>query len=296
MEILSAIPDIGKIQRGGKTMFELPEYVILAKQINATLRGKTVRSGVLGNKPHKFVWYNRSHAEFAQLTPGKQIGEARSQGRWLFIPFEPGYVLVFGECGGKILYHPPGTKSPKTYHLLITFDDDSALSAMTQMWGAMELYEQGRERERQYIKGMRPTPIDPAFTFAYFCNLVDSLATGKKRSVKELLTQEQLIPGLGNAIAQDIMFHANLHPKRDLRDLNPGQQQALYDAIRITVQAVIQKGGRYDEYDLFGMSGQYVRLMDKAAVGQPCPRCQKVVIEKIQYLGGACYFCPNCQQ
>jgi formamidopyrimidine-DNA glycosylase len=277
-------------------MFELPEYVILAKQINATLSGKTVRSGTLGNKPHKFVWYNRSHTEFAQLTSGKQIGEARSQGRWLFIPFEPGYILVFGECGGKILYHQPGTKVPKTYHLLITFDDDSALSAMTQMWGAMELYEQGRERERQYIKDMRPTPTDPEFTFEYFRNLVDSLIPGKKRSVKELLTQEQLIPGLGNAIAQDIMFHAELHPKHELRDLNPVQQQALYDAIRVTVQAVIQKGGRYDEYDLFGTPGQYVRLMDKAAVGQPCPKCQKGVIEKMQYLGGACYFCPNCQQ
>jgi len=29
----------------------------------------------------------------------------------------------------------------------------------------MEMYEAGRELERQYIKGMRPTPLDDAFTY-----------------------------------------------------------------------------------------------------------------------------------
>ena len=69
------------------------------------------------------------------------------------------------------------------------------------MWGAMELYEAGQEQERQYIKDMRPTPIEAGFTFEYFSGLIDSLLSGEKRSVKGLLTQEQLIPGLGNAIA-----------------------------------------------------------------------------------------------
>ena len=49
-------------------MFELPEYTILAKQINTTLTGKTIKQGNLGNSPHKFVWYNRKPDEFTQLT------------------------------------------------------------------------------------------------------------------------------------------------------------------------------------------------------------------------------------
>ena len=57
---------------------------------------------------------------------------------------------------------------------------------------------------------------------------------------------------------------------------------------------VIEKGGRYDEYDLYGERGGYVRIMDKNAAGHPCPNCGSTV-EKIQYLGGACYLCPTCQ-
>lgn len=275
-------------------MFELPEMITLARQANETIQGKIIREGQLGNSPHKFVWYNRKPEEFTQLTKGKTIGEARVKGRWLFIPLEPGYVLVLGECGGKILYHSAGMELPKKYHLWLTFEDGSALTTLTQMWGAMELFEAGQEKERKYVKDMRTTPVDPEFSFEYFSGLIDELLRGEKRSVKSLLTQDQLIPGLGNAIAQDIMFHAHLHPRHALAELNPGQQRDLFAAITDTVRTVIDKSGRNDETDLFGKPGGYNRLMDSTAAGKPCPDCGQRV-EKIQYLGGACYFCPNCQ-
>jgi formamidopyrimidine-DNA glycosylase len=56
----------------------------------------------------------------------------------------------------------------------------------------------------------------------------------------------------------------------------------------------IEKGGRRDEVDLFGKPGGYQRLMDSRAAGKPCTTCGRIV-EKKQYLGGACYFCPRCQ-
>jgi formamidopyrimidine-DNA glycosylase len=275
-------------------MFELPELITLASQINATLQGKTIHEGTLGNSPHKFVWYNRQPEEFSQLIRGKTVGEATVKGRWMFTPLEPGYILLLGECGGRILYHTAGTKTPEKYHLLLGFADGSALTVMTQMWGAMELYESGRERERKYVKDMRTTPIDPGFTLDYFSALIDTLLKGEKRSVKSLLTQDQLLPGLGNASAQDIMFHARLHPRRSLADLTPGNRRDLYSAITETVREALDKGGRNDETTLFGKPGGYTRIMDSTAAGKPCPECGHTV-EKMQYLGGACYFCPNCQ-
>ena len=157
-----------------------------------------------------------------------------------------------------------------------------------------ELYEKGEEQNREYVKDMKTTPVEPEFSLKYFTELIDNLATEKKRSVKSLLTQDQIIPGLGNSIAQDIMFHAHLHPRHALDDINADQKNRLYKAIVDTVHKVIAQGGRYDETDLFNHAGGYIRVMDKAAVGKPCSRCGST-IEKIQYLGGSCYFCPNCQ-
>jgi formamidopyrimidine-DNA glycosylase len=282
------------ISWAGGTVFELPEYLALAGQINSTITGKVVREGRLGNSPHKFVWYNRTPEEFETLTLGKVVGTASVKGRWMFLPLEPGYVLVLGECGGRVIYHPPGSKGPEKFHLRLIFTDGSFLTAMTQMWGAMELYERGAEFERQYIKGMRVTPVEPEFTHDYFSGLIDILSQREKRSVKGLLTQDQLIPGLGNAIAQDILFKARLHPRQPIDILDKARVRDLYQAIQATLQEVIEQGGRYDEVDLFNQPGRYVRIMDKNAAGRPCPECG-TKIEKIQYLGGACYFCPECQ-
>lgn len=276
-------------------MFELPECLTLASQMKAELAGKVVACGSLGNSPHKFVWYNRSHEDFTRLTARKSIMSPTVRGRWIFVPLDPGLVLVIGECGGKILFHPSGSAGPSKYHLRLELDDGSVLTVTTQMWGAMELYEQGRELEREYIKGMRPTPVDDEFTFDYLSSLIDSLCSERKRTVKGLLTQEQLIPGLGNSIAQDIMFRARLHPRHPLSALDSAQRRLLFDSILGTVREIIEMGGRNDEVDLYGRLGGYPRIMDKGAVGRPCPICGQPV-EKISYLGGACYLCSSCQQ
>jgi formamidopyrimidine-DNA glycosylase len=184
---------------------------------------------------------------------------------------------------------------PKKYHLSLRFIDGAALSATTQMWGAMELYERGKELERQYIRGMRTTPSDPGFSSAYLSDLVKEAIANGNKTVKAILTQDQMIPGLGNAIAQDIMFKARLHPKQPLPALQKNHVENLHRAILETLKEAIRLGGRNDEYDLHGNPGRYVRLMDKNAVGRPCPECG-TRIEKTAYLGGACYFCPTCQQ
>jgi len=162
------------------------------------------------------------------------------------------------------------------------------------MWGAMELYEEGAELERQYIKGMRTTPVDPEYSLEYLSALIEECAKEGSRSVKGLLTQDQLIPGLGNSIAQDIMFKAKLHPKQPIAGLSKEQIKNLHQAIVSTVTEAIRQGGRNDETDLYGNQGKYRRIMDKTAAGRPCPECGTKV-EKMAYLGGTCYYCPKCQ-
>jgi len=276
-------------------MFEIPEYVTIARQMTESISGKRIAEGNLGNSPHKFVWYNLKPAEFAAGVKGKAVGKAYTRGRWLFVPVGDGHVLVFGECGGKILLHESASLLPKKYHLSLQFNDGTALSATTQMWGAMELYEKGRELERQYIRGMRTTPTEPEFSATYLSALMKEAIANGNKTVKAILTQDQMVPGLGNAIAQDIMFKAKLHPKQPLEALQQNHAKNLHQAILKTLREAIRLGGRNDEFDLYGNPGRYVRLMDNNAAGHPCPECG-TAIEKISYLGGACYFCPDCQR
>lgn len=274
-------------------MFELPEYLTIAKQMNKSISGKTVLSGVMGNSPHKFVWYNQNPQTFSRIVNGKTIGDAYCKGRWLFIPLEPGYVLVLGECGGKIIL-VDSNNVPSKYHLLLNIEGNKSIYAMTQMWGAMELYRKGEELKRQYIADMRTTPLDKEFTYKYFKSLIDEARSEKKRSVKSLLTQDQLIPGLGNSIAQDILFNARLHPKTQIEVLSEEEIMTLFKSIKETVNDAAKNDGRNDEYDFYGNLGKYERVLDSKSIERGCPVC-KSKIEKIQYLGGSSYYCSKCQ-
>lgn len=275
-------------------MFELPEIAVLGRQLRAEIAGRTIVSCVRGNSPHKFVFYNLAAPEYEANAAGRVVGPAQARAKWLFVPFEPGFVQLLGEFGGRLTLHPPGAPRPERHHLLFELDDGRAVSVFTQMWGMFSLATPTEAADHKYAGNIGLTPVDPGFTAEYFEQLVASQAAGPKRSAKGLLTQEGIIPGLGNAYCQDILFLAGIHPKRDVAGLDAAERGRLYRAILAVVNEAIAKGGRDDEHDLYGRRGGYVRRMDASMTGMPCTACGTPIV-KMQYLGGACYFCPTCQ-
>ena len=72
-------------------------------------------------------------------------------------------MLVLGEFGGKSISRQ-ARPAPRTI-CCSPLPMGPSLSLMTQM-GRHELYAQGEEQQRAYIRDMRPTPVEAAFTFA----------------------------------------------------------------------------------------------------------------------------------
>ena len=207
-------------------------------------------------------------------------------------------MLWWGDAGGKILYHSPEEKPPAKYHLGWEFSDGSHLTYALRMWGAVKLLDASEFDERPHDEtGVPPLHLD--FTFERFNTMLDEYPEKTSKGIKGFLVATGYavpnhVHGLGNAIVQDILFHTRLSPKRKIPDIMPDERHRLYDAIQSTVAEAIEGGGRYDEYDLYGKKGGYVRLMDSKTANTPCPNCG-TSIQKISYLGGACYLCPNCQ-
>ena len=279
-------------------MIEMPEAVTLARQMNAELAGKTIVRFTRGTQTHKFLWLNRPDEEYEAILPGKTITSASSYGRSLYLHMGKENLLWWGDAGGKILYHAPGEVLPAKHHLNWEFSDGSHLTYALQMWGAVKLLDAAEFNERPNDETGLP-PLHTNFTFERFNTMLDEYPEKTSKGIKGFLVatgyvMPNHISGLGNAIVQDILFHARLSPKRKTPDITPKERQRLYDAIQATIAKAIELGGRYDEYDLYGNPGGYIRLMDSKTVDKPCPKCG-TSIQKISYLGGACYLCPDCQ-
>ena len=150
-------------------MFELPEFVTLARQINETLAGKTIRSGALGNSPHKFVWYNRTHEEFAALTAGKTVGAAHVPRHVALHPARARLRAPVRRVRRQVALPPAaGAKLPEKYHLWLAFDDGSALTATDRRCGARwSCTRPGRSRSGSTSRGCgrpRSSPTSPSTT------------------------------------------------------------------------------------------------------------------------------------
>lgn len=276
-------------------MIELPEAITIARQISTELKGKQIASSVRGSSPHKFAFTGKhSDEEFAAIVKDKTMGDARADGSVILADLEPDYVLSLG-CGGeRILYHTNEKTLPKKHQLLFNFKDGTYLTVTISGWGEVRLLKKSELPNHPHIKIDAISPLSDAFTFAYFNGLFDALPENKRVSAKYFIISEPGIWGVGNGCLHDILYRAKIHPKRQMVNLSREERQKLYEATKQTLAEIVEHGGRDNERDLYNQRGGYQRILHSKAVGHPCRECG-TPIEKIQYLGGAAYFCPSCQ-
>jgi formamidopyrimidine-DNA glycosylase len=274
-------------------MIEMPEAWTIAGQMNGTLTGKTFQHFTRGELVHKFLWLTKPVEEYDVFLSGKQVTGARSYGRSIFLYVGQAHLLLFADLGGRILYHPQGQPLPAKYHLRWDFADASSLTFALQMWGFVGLLEKSALTGHPYDEVGIP-PLSDGFTPERFDQLSEEYPEKTKKGIKGFLVTSKHVHGIGNGYLQDILFMAKLHPTRKIPTLSSGERLKLHAAIQNTMAQAIKLGGREDERDLFDHPGGYTRLMSNQTVGQPCSDCG-TLIQKISYLGGACYLCPTCQ-
>ena len=272
-------------------MIELPEARTYARDLEKEiLHNKIVEVG--GNfTDHKFTFYNDPDS-FAEKLEGKEVTAIHLRNFYVEIEIED-KILLFRD-GANIRYFKEGEKLPAKSKLLLTFDDGSKLNMTTSMYAMVYVYGKNELIDNDYylreIEGF--SPIDKEFTLDYFC----SLRTDKveKLSTKAFLATEQRFLGIGNGVAQDIMFNAGLHPKRKIKTLSDAEYEKLYHAMQDTLNEMVAEGGRNTEKNLYGQTGGYLTIMSKTGSKFPCPKCGSDIVKE-NYLGGSIYFCPKCQ-
>jgi formamidopyrimidine-DNA glycosylase len=271
-------------------MIELPEAVVLAGQINNTLRDKQILNATANQSPHKFAWYTGDPANYRHLLAGKTIRNAAACGNHMEIHADD-MILVIST---PVKYHVEGEKPPKKHQLLLEFDDRTAVSCTAQMWGVLFCFNENEKGglPDYHIAKQKPSPLSDPFDRAYFDSLFDE-NTGNL-SAKAFLATEQRIPGLGNGVLQDILWTARIHPKRKMAELSDRAIQDMYDAVKRVLAEMTAQGGRDTERDLFGRPGGYKTILSKNTAGAPCPVCG-TIIKKEPYLGGSIYYCAGCQ-
>jgi len=276
-------------------MIELPEAQTLARQMNETLKEKTVAHVEALHSPHGFAFFRGDPQSYAAQLEGRRVTGAMAFGGRADLRFAGGLWLSFND-GVNARWLAPGAKRPAKHQFLMEFDDGSALACTVQMYGFFGLYTSESETLEDFYSRVAiqlPSPLADAFDEAYF----DTLWKGVKPtlSVKAFLATEQRIPGLGNGVLQDILFRAGTHPRRKLQAMGDTEQAALFQSVKTTLAKMTEQGGRDTEKDLFGNKGGYRTALSSGTLRYPCPRCGGALAREA-YMGGNVYFCAGCQR
>ena len=273
--------------------FEYPEARLLAGQLDATIKGKTIETYDLKDyeKIHRIGFINRDLDDFKRLI-GRTILGAGSSGNTIRIRLNDGMNLLLApEYGGVILYHQEDSEAK--YHLRIGFTGGDSLTVrLTSMGVIYAAHDDQLEGVYIYRRDYRGAPSPGDLTAERFTELIKVKAT----QLKPLLVgKDAAVSGLSNSAFQDLLYRAGIHPRRKSSELSSDQLHALYDAIEALVEERLRLGGKDEIVDLFGKRGGYSPVMGPNMKDRLCPRCGAKV-ERMALGGGQVHYCPGCQK
>jgi formamidopyrimidine-DNA glycosylase len=119
----------------------------------------------------------------------------------------------------------------------------------------------------------------------------------RRGRLKPLLMHQQVIAGIGNIYANEILFRVGLHPNRETSRIRDATRAKLYDTMQTVLKEAIAEGGSSvrDFFAPDGSEGQYKRHhLAYGKEGHPCPNGCGRLIRRLQSERSS-FFCPHCQ-
>ena len=266
-------------------MPELPEITSRAKEMNAALVGKTIKSieilqpKCLNVTPKKFVTALRN----------AKIRSVANRGKWIFVDTTRGWLLLNLGMGGELLLRDR-RRLPEKRRLVFEFADGTCLAVNFWWFGYAHLVSSGRLKQHKMTSVLGPNATEVSESD------LRAKIKGRRGGVKAFLLDQSNMAGIGNAYIHDILFLAGLHPLRSLASLNDAEIAGLARAIRDGLIPSIKKGGAFYELDLRGRKGGFVKedIIVGYREGEPCPKCGAKIV-KIKTGGTSSFICPACQ-
>jgi formamidopyrimidine-DNA glycosylase len=273
-------------------MPELPEAEVVARQLRVHLIGAQLnkcwvgRADIVREGLPTLSWYHGAVLEGVERY-GKSVALGfKKEGELRYVVAELGMT-------GLLLFHATQTKHPQHVHARMSFTGgrESELRYWNpRRFGRLSLLDRaGLDRYRARRFGVDPLTV-PRNEFV-------RLMQARRGRLKPLLMHQQVIAGIGNIYANEILFRARLHPNREVNRLRGATILTLYDTMQAVLREAIFCGGSSvkDFYAPDGTEGQYKRRhLVYGKEGQPCPnRCGRM-IRRLQSERSS-FFCPACQ-
>jgi len=272
-------------------MPEIPDLEGYAAYFNKRLPGLTIEKAERGPVP----WLVREQPDrWEERLPGQKFQPVYRHAKMLFFPLESGdNIAVHAMLTGRYQYVEPKTKVRSATGWLLALDNGMQLR-----------YYDERRMGRTYVarkdefgeKIPRWTEMGPDVLKELTEDEFVKRLLPMRGMIKNIITNERCIAGIGNAYSDEVLWEAQIHPFRKRSDIPEDELRRLYRSIRavmdwatpIVTELTEEKGLSQKTYR------DHLRVHARGEDAK-CPRCGGH-ITSITSGGRETNFCRTCQK
>ena len=300
-------------------MPELPEVETIRRGLNDVILRKRITD--FENRDSKVVQFDK------ELITGSTIESVERRAKMLIFNLSNDKsILIHLKMTGQLIWEPESgskefnlkkrvagghpssdwvAKLPNSYtRAVFHFQDNSVLFFNDlRRFGYMKLYDTLKLKGEKELKNIGPEPLDSSsgqasadFTVNYLMYRASKIPN---RKIKQFITDQEVIAGVGNIYVDEALFLANISPLRPVKDISKTEWEKIKESIISVLKLGIKYGGSSEDtyVNAFGDQGEmnkYVKVYRKS--GQPCPNGCGGTIKRITLGGRGTHYCPNCQK
>jgi len=259
-------------------MPELPEVEIFKQYFDASSLHQVIEKVEVTNFR---ILGNVTEQELHERLPGHQFLSSQRHGKYLLVRSDGNFWLTFHfGMSGHFAFFTDLTNMPAHTRFLVTFDNGSHLAfRCPRMFGKVGLVDD----MDTFLEEKKLGPDALSINYSTF-NSIFKKRTGM---IKSILMNQQVIAGIGNLYADEILFQTRIHPTTTVDTLDKSARKQVFDVMKTILQTSIKA-----KTELSKLPKSY--LLSNREKEASCPRC-KSKLEITKAAGRTTYYCPKCQ-
>lgn len=270
-------------------MPELPEVELIKRELTSNIIGKKVK-----NTFSKNITLRQKLIPDVSILINQKIHSIKRRNKYILIYFDTHYLVIHLGMTGQLLFSNSLSLQKHT-HFYLDLGDIFLSYVDPRRFGAIALFNNNiTQEENSYLKNLGVEPLSSDFTYKKF----DELIVKNKTNIKKFLMDSNIVCGIGNIYASEILFLSKVSPERKTETLSKEEKQTIFKYIPIVLEKAIHLGGSSisDFVHTNGASGQMQNFYNVYnRENEPCKVCANL-IKRIKQFGRSTYFCSHCQK